>query len=250
MKLDKHSSVPLYAQLKDILTERIENGDYPPGSQIPTEMTLCEELELSRPTVRQAIAELVSEGLLIIMKGKGTFVRDEPERILLDDFNAFRFSFLAGSTLEDKQFHDYEISSAMPEAFETVFRSNKSGNERGFYEVIWSELHERRPFAYCRSWIPVAMFPALAEDIRMRRRMIDITANRYALIPNRANWRIYVRPATFEEARALDLSKGAPVLVSEAAYMSRSGNVSEFSMAVLKADHCVMHFETATLKRD
>jgi GntR family transcriptional regulator len=41
-------------------------------------MALCQELSLSRPTVRQAIAELVSEGILVIVKGRGTFVADEP----------------------------------------------------------------------------------------------------------------------------------------------------------------------------
>ena len=73
MKLDKRSSQPLYAQLKEVLVERIQQDVYQSGQQIPSELALCEELSLSRPTVRQAIAELVAEGVLVIVKGKGTF---------------------------------------------------------------------------------------------------------------------------------------------------------------------------------
>jgi len=93
MKLDKRSTQPLYAQLKELLVERIQQGTYKPGQQIPSELALCEELDLSRPTVRQAIAELVTEGILTILKGKGTFVAAEPERIEIKGFNPFTFSF-------------------------------------------------------------------------------------------------------------------------------------------------------------
>ena len=57
MKLDKHSSIPLYAQLRELIVERIQDNSYKQGERIPSEMQLCEELDLSRPTVRQAISE-------------------------------------------------------------------------------------------------------------------------------------------------------------------------------------------------
>lgn len=248
MKLDKHSSIPLYAQLKDLITERIESGEYAPGEQIPTEMSLCEELELSRPTVRQAIADLVAEGLLVIMKGKGTFVRDEPDRISIQSFSAYSYSFLTGQNMDNKHFIDYQVAENVPADVRAVFDLNKSGNDRGFYEIIWTESINKKAYAYVHSYIPVSMFPQLMEDIRARKRMIDITANKYPLIPNRANWRMLVRPSTTDEARALDISKGMSVIHSEAAYQSRSGNYSEVSVAVLNAESCVLLYETSSYK--
>ncbi|MDI9469609.1 MAG: GntR family transcriptional regulator [Bacillota bacterium] len=250
MKIDKNSSVPLYAQLKDLLSERIEDGSYGPGSQIPTELALCEELDLSRPTVRKAISELVNEGLLIIRKGKGTFVREAPDHLILPNFSPFRFCFLAGQSLEDKRFIDYEKIDTLPAEYESAFAGNSGDGSGRYFEVIWTEGEPRKSFAYCRSFIPAAMFPTLAEDIRARRRMIDITANRYPLLPHRADWRLHVRPASHEEARALDISRGTPVLVVESACHSRSGNVSEFSVAVLRADRCVLQFEPVSQRRD
>ncbi len=250
MRIDRNSSVPLYAQLKDLLSERIEDGSYGPGSQIPTELALCEELDLSRPTVRKAIAELVSEGLLIIRKGKGTFVREAPDHLVLANFSPFRFCFLAGQSLEDKHFIDYEPTDALPAEYEAAFAGNSGDGSGRFFEIIWTEGEGRSSYAYCRSWIPVGMFPNLAEHIRRRSRMIDVTANRYPLLPHRADWRIQVRPASHDEARALDIGRGTPVLVVESACHSRSGNVSEFSVAVLRADRCVLQFEPTSLRRD
>ena len=94
MKLDKHSSIPLYAQLRELIVERISDGTYEQGDRIPSELQFCEELDLSRPTVRQAIAELVSDGVLEIHKGKGTYVTSEPERLSVPHFAPMTFSFL------------------------------------------------------------------------------------------------------------------------------------------------------------
>ena len=100
MRIDRRSPQPLYAQLKELLVERIQRQDYQPGQRIPSELDLCQELSLSRPTVRQAIAELVSEGILVIVKGKGTYVADEPERIDIKNVNANQFSLLAARNLD------------------------------------------------------------------------------------------------------------------------------------------------------
>jgi len=108
MKLDKRSNIPLYAQLKDWILERIASGQFPAGQQIPSELILCEELALSRPTVRQAIAELVAEGTLVIQKGKGTFVSAEPERLEIRQFSPFSYSLLAAKSLSDYLFQSIE----------------------------------------------------------------------------------------------------------------------------------------------
>ncbi|MBI3962513.1 MAG: GntR family transcriptional regulator, partial [Deinococcus sp.] len=70
----RDSVIPLYYQLKELLRERIEAGEWEPGNQIPTEEELCERYKVSRITVREAIQGLVSEGLLYRQQGRGTFV--------------------------------------------------------------------------------------------------------------------------------------------------------------------------------
>lgn len=72
--LDRSLSTPLYHQLKTILDEAIQSGEFPVGSCIPTEKQLSALYGVSRITVRQAIAELVQEGKFYRIKSKGTFV--------------------------------------------------------------------------------------------------------------------------------------------------------------------------------
>jgi len=74
IKLNKGIPIPLYYQLKKQLLSLIEEGALKSGDKLPTEKELCEQLNISRPTVRQAFGELSSEGYLHRFKGNGTFV--------------------------------------------------------------------------------------------------------------------------------------------------------------------------------
>lgn len=74
--VDSSSAVPLYRQIEAVLRKRISRGEWQAGEQIPTETELCELYEVSRVTVRQALARLTRDGILTRGRGKGTFVRE------------------------------------------------------------------------------------------------------------------------------------------------------------------------------
>jgi len=67
-------SVSLYMQIKELLTARVGNGEWLPGSIIPSEINLAQELGVSQGTVRKAITELVENNVLTRRQGRGTFV--------------------------------------------------------------------------------------------------------------------------------------------------------------------------------
>lgn len=75
--IDRASPVPLYHQLAEQLTAAVEDGTLQPGDPFENELALADRLDLSRPTVRRAIAELVSRGLLVRRRGVGTAVASE-----------------------------------------------------------------------------------------------------------------------------------------------------------------------------
>jgi GntR family transcriptional regulator len=80
--LRKELGVPLYHQIQHLLRYRIHNGQYTPGTQIPSEHELSAELGVSRVTLREALRELVREHLLVKIQGKGTFVASNPPKRL------------------------------------------------------------------------------------------------------------------------------------------------------------------------
>src|SRR5215475_15626753 len=66
--------LPLYAQVENVIIDRIDNGSLPVGSRLPSEDSLVQEFAVSRTTIRAAIQSLVQRGLVEIRRGKGTFV--------------------------------------------------------------------------------------------------------------------------------------------------------------------------------
>src|SRR3989337_1313489 len=72
--VDRESQQKLYVQVYSIIKDKIEQREWPAGSQIPTEDDLCTTYNVSKATVRMAIAELVRNGYLKKQQGKGTFV--------------------------------------------------------------------------------------------------------------------------------------------------------------------------------
>jgi len=88
--IDRNSPIPIYYQLKLLIQEQIKRGEWRPGDKVPTEAELCERYEISRTPVRQALLELVREGVLTRRAGRGTFVAPRPEtfttlRVILSD---------------------------------------------------------------------------------------------------------------------------------------------------------------------
>jgi len=71
----KKSAIPLYIQTKQWIINQIENGHYEYGDQIPGEYNLSKQLNVSRGTIREAIRELIEEGHLYTIRGRGTFVK-------------------------------------------------------------------------------------------------------------------------------------------------------------------------------
>lgn len=77
MSIDKNSPIPVYYQLKEEIKDKINKGIWKAGQCIDSERELSEQCNVSRMTIRQALGELVQEGILVREKGKGTFVCEQ-----------------------------------------------------------------------------------------------------------------------------------------------------------------------------
>ena len=75
MVLQKNG-LPLYYQVENYMRDKIVKGEWPGGTQIPTEVQLMELFGVSRATLRQAISDLCNDGFLNRVQGKGTFVTE------------------------------------------------------------------------------------------------------------------------------------------------------------------------------
>ena len=71
---------PLYRQIKDLILQSLQTGEWKPGEAIPSEMDLAARFRVSQGTVRKAIDELAAENLVVRRQGKGTFVATHAEQ--------------------------------------------------------------------------------------------------------------------------------------------------------------------------
>lgn len=89
-KLDKNSVIPIYFQLAKLFEECIYRGQLKPGDALPPEHEIADYFAISRMTVRRAISELITAGLVYAQKGKGTFVAEpklDEAKFELGDFH-------------------------------------------------------------------------------------------------------------------------------------------------------------------
>lgn len=120
--IDKSSPIPVYYQLKEMIKEKITKGTWQVGQCIASERELTEAYGVSRMTVRQALGELVQEGLLVREKGKGTFVC-EP-KVKQEDMMSFSDIIKkAGRTLITRVL-DFEVINT-PEELADTFDEEK-----------------------------------------------------------------------------------------------------------------------------
>jgi GntR family histidine utilization transcriptional repressor len=81
------SPAPLYARVKQMISQQIRSGSWPPHHRVPSESELVAQLGFSRMTINRALREMTAEGLLVRMQGVGTFVAQPKTRSALFEVN-------------------------------------------------------------------------------------------------------------------------------------------------------------------
>lgn len=97
---------PRYAQVADVLRDRINRGIYKPSDQLPSQRELREEFDISVPTAKSAIAQLISEGLVYPHQGRGVFVRETKELLR---FTSNRYSDPGSPNIREEDASDIAL---------------------------------------------------------------------------------------------------------------------------------------------
>ena len=144
--IDKNSPIPVYYQLKNDFIKKIASGVWKAGECISSERELCEIYDVSRMTIRQAIGELVQEGILTRKKGKGTFVCEQ--RVNQKDMMSFTEMIKqSGRSLETKVV-EFEIIDT-PEDIQDVFILDR------LYKISRKRIVDNECIAVETVYIPV-----------------------------------------------------------------------------------------------
>lgn len=238
LRLDRRSPIPLYYQVAQQIEQAIASGDLVPGERIDTEIEIAERYGLSRPTVRQAIAELVRKGLLVRRRGVGTQVvhakvnRQVELTSLYDDL-------LQSGHRPTTTVLSFEVAPAdqvITEALGVAPDCPVQHLERVRFD-------NGEPLAIMRNWVPLDVVTLDAAALAhtglydlMRNAGIDIHI---------AHQRIGAAAATAAQARLLAVRAGAPLLTLERTAFDNTGRAIEVSRSSYRADSYA--FETTLI---
>ncbi len=232
-RLDRTSNTPLWAQLHMILRHRIEDGGLAPSDRIPSESELGARFGVSRIVVREALSQLVADGLIYKIKGKGTFVSPRrAEGEFVGTTMGFREEMAAKGLEVRTRILAQGVVPASPE------ECSRLGLEAGEEVVRLERLYtlDGTPSILVTTTLPSRMVPGLDRVNLEDRSLYETIRRRYGLIPFRGERWI---EATLPDARAAELlgiPKKQPVLAIESLTATEDGALFEFYLALQRTD--------------
>lgn len=200
---------PLYQQIKSLITQSLQSGEWKPGELIPSEVELAQRFKVSQGTVRKAIDEMSAENLVVRRQGKGTFVATHHE-----ERAQFRFLRLMPDVGDphaaDNRIIDVKRLRATAETARLL--DIKSADPVILIRRVQS--FETTPTILEEIWLPGQLFRGLTAE-----RLAEYKGPMYGLFETefgtrmiRAEEKIRAVSADAEAAELLRISPGRPLL--------------------------------------
>ena len=230
--LQADSSSPLYHQLMQRISTDIERGVYPTGSRIPPEHELEQLYQVSRVTVRRALAELTAEGLLERKQGKGTFVSTPKVSQQMKSLHSFHDTCKMNKVKPSTDVIHVRETEATPEDREElslnpgsrVLETLRVRRADGIPVVL-----ERNRFSMAYAWL---------QDQDLDGSLYSLLRD-YGVEPKLAVHDVSLRFAAEDEARMLETETGAPLVCLHEVIYDQRGRPLHNSLQLIRGERFV-----------
>ncbi len=211
--VNRESLQKLYVQMYSIVKEKIEKGEWTNGVQIPTEDDLCRAYNVSKATVRMAVAELVRSGHLRKQQGKGTFVTYVPQDPGVTMKTKLTENMFGEGVKARKEVLAKEMREP-PEEMKTVLRIAEHGYDRSVLYYILCKRVVNGETAYLEeSYVPPSVLPGIEHEDIGSRPLYDLIQELGTNKISKVVQTIEVTEAKQDAASLLRVREGASVLV-------------------------------------
>ncbi len=230
-RLNRESPTALYMQLADLLRTDIESGLIATDSKLPAENELTRRFNVSRVTVRQAIAQLLAEGYVVSKQGKGTFASRQK---FLHDLKPMRgfYDALIAQGVEPKTKLLEFVPAPAPESVRQAF----GATEGDCFQLKRLYLVDDEPIALVVSTLPPAASGLTWEQVN-RNPIYVLLENILKLTVTKAEIRIRARSAGASVGQLLGLSAKAAVLVMERESFGGDGTLREHTSFFIRPEN-------------
>ena len=245
LNIDKKYGIPYYFQLKKYIVEEIESSRWKPGEQILSEIKICELLDISRTVVRQTFQELVNEGYLVKKKAKGTFI-SEPK--INENLVQSLMGFYEDMTARGyKVKNDILFQKKMP-ADEKIAKHLDIETDEDVVVIRRLRRLNNEPIVLDKTHVPYKLCPGLLNEDLSGQSLYSYIEGKYNLKINKGIRYIESVVANEEEAKLLNVKKGAPLLYIESIGYLDDGTPLEYYNALHRGDRIRFVTELKRLK--
>ena len=230
-RIINNSDKPKYVQLREILRNQIEDGEFLPGSKIPSENELVETYGIHRLTVRNAINALVKEGLLKPVQGKGVFVAGKKMQSDLNRLSGFRSKMQEHGAEPGTQ----TLLKTTRKAGTKYAKIMEINPEDEIYYFRRLYYVDREPASLEDIYIPKSIAPGL-EDVDLDVISLFDILRSHGVKINRAWQTLSVTRLDAKDSRWLKLDQDQVVFLFECVSRDEQGRVIEFNRSYSRSD--------------
>jgi DNA-binding GntR family transcriptional regulator len=232
-QIDRSVPVLVYQQIVSWMREQISSGKWPEHYQLKSEIELSGELGVSRGTLRKAISDLIEEGLLIRLHGRGTFVASQTlEQPLADHLISFSEDLIRKGLSFDTRVLGQKLVQPSQEIASLL---GVSGNEQVFF-LDRVRLVENNPIVALNNYVVAEKCPGIEAVDFSANRLFEVLENDYKLDLSWGQRTFQAKMAGDEIAGLLKMSAQEPVLYIEQAVYLRDDTPIEFSQIWFRGD--------------
>ena len=223
---------PKYLEIQNLLLQRIKNGDYQEGQLIPKEIDLAEQLNVSRPTVRHAIRNLVQGGYLERRKKRGTIVtQTKIKQQFTHVIESYNTEIQNNGLVAKTQVLNFSTEKASNEVAEAL--TIKPNTE--VYKLVRLRSADNKPVVFVVTYLPIAQLPDL-QKIDFTHHSLYSELAKAGLEITHVSRKIEVHPATEEEAQLLETDIKAPIFYFHTIGFTKDHRALEYSIASYRGD--------------
>ena len=226
------SRKPLYLKMVESLEVTIRDTMVA-HERLPSERELSETFKVSRITVRQALKELEARGLIYKLQGKGTFV-SSIENVKTDLASAYSFTDQMRQLGKTPKTTILSFEKVKVTPYLATYLDMEVGSE--VYELERLRLADGLPLMFERTYMPIAPFDGLTQDLLSQNPLYDIFAQDFAQTIRTAEEEFAASIALDYEAELLEIPKGSPALhITRRTYNDKNVMI-EFTFSIARAD--------------
>lgn len=250
-ELQLDSKIPLHYQLMLIIKRNIVSETIRPGGQLPTEKEFCDAYGISRSTVRGALTELETEGLINRVRGKGTFISKKKLRRQSGRVYSFSKQMTAMGLEPSSRLLEFETVQA-GEELAHLFK-NQPGVE--LYRIMRLRLADGEPLLLETTFLPVKLYAGLTRDkLGGKQSLYDLLEQEAGIIPYIAEESYESMNFTKKIADLLECPAGSAGFYIERSARRANGELFEYTQAFMRGDRSkivlTLQQETDTFNRN